>query len=628
MRVAHMSNSLRSLLLGLVLVVAAAAAFAPGLGGRFLFDDYPNIVSNPLVHAESLSWQSLATAAKAYDHGAYGRPLATISFAVNYAFGGTDPYGYKLVSLAVHLANTLLVYLLMRALLAFPAAARDRSPALPFIIALVWAIHPIQVSSVLYVVQRMETLSLTFVLAALLAYLRGRRAQINGERGWPWLACCLPLVALGLLSKETAVLFPAYTLALEWAVLRFRAQSASTSRAWKWAYGLGAATGVLLFVAVVLPPYLNPSVYDLRNFTMGERLLTQLRVLPMYLGQMLLPLPGSMTFYYDNYPVSHGLLSPWTTLLGGAFLVALAATAVALRRRAPLASLGIAWFFAAHLLTSNVFALELVFEHRNYFALLGVLLTVADLVRRIPLRDGPMLSRVAVGAVVITLFALTLMRSTSWGNPLHLAMDMAGRNPGSARASNDLAEQYMIMSDGNAQSPFYAMAVTEFERGARLPDASPLPEQGLILMSASAGQPAQDAWWDSFLHKLRTRPLGPQEEGAVAGLLKHRNEGLALDDRRIADAYVIVTGRRQVPAYVYAQFGDHAIRYLGDDQLANRMFVAAIERNPGDATYAMQIFATLLADGHQRQAQAVWQRAQALGLTPNEAGGSIRPASQ
>lgn len=607
--------SRKTLLLAFVLLSAAALVYWPGLSGRFLFDDFPNIVSNPLVHLEAWSWSGLASAAQAYEHGAYGRPLATISFALNYLIGGSDPFGYKVGGLIVHLINSALVFLLVRKLFRL-VSTEAWTTATAFTVALLWAVHPLQVSSVLYVVQRMETLSLTFVLAALLAYLQGRCAQIKGEAGWPWLLCCIPLVVLGLLSKETAILFPAFALSLELTVLDFKAQSGRTSRSWKWAYGCGVALAVVLFATVILPPYLEPSMFEFRGFTLSERLLTQLRVLPLYLGQMLLPLSGSLTFYYDTFPISHGWLDPVTTLLGGLLLLALLGTAFALRRRAPLVSLGIFWFFSCHLLTSNVFPLEMVFEHRNYFALLGVLLALADLVRRIPMRDGPRLKYAAVAAIVLTMAGLTLLRSATWGNSLHLAMDLSAKNPMSARASNDLAEQYMLMAGGSSNSPFYSMAVQEFERGARLPNASPLPEQGLILFAASLGKPAQQDWWDRLYHKLRTRPLGPQEESAVAGLLKHRYQGIDLDDRKLAQAYIILTDRTKVPNYVYAQFGDHAIKYLHDDALADRMFLAAINRNPHDADYAMQTFATLVADGHKRQAQVVMERAKALGLAP------------
>lgn len=613
-------SSSRSFVLWLCLALLAAttAVYWPGLHGGFLFDDYPNILTNSRIQAKSLSWSTLATSAQAYESGGYGRPLATISFTLNYLIGGKDPWGYKVTSLVVHLVNALLVFWLLRRLLSLPRAGGEtstawRTPA-AFTIALLWAIHPLQVSSVLYIVQRMETLSLTFVLLALLAYLRGRLAQRDGTRGWPWLALSALLAGIGMMGKETAVLFPAYALALELTVLRFDARSMRSRRFLQAAYAAGTVAALALFVFWVLPRYLSADAYALREFSLHERLLSQLRILPMYLGQMLLPLPGNLMFYYDNYSKSTGWLSPASTLLGGLLLLALLVTAWRLRRRMPLVALGILWFFAAHLLTSNVFPLELVFEHRNYFALLGVLLALGDLLHRIPMPNGRALKRVAVAAIVLGYGLLCGLRSATWGDPLLLAMDLAARNPGSARASNDLGEQFMNMSDRNVNSPFYGMAIKEFERGSRLPGSSPLPEQGLILIAASSGQSSDPAWWNSLNEKISTRPLGPQEQLTVTGLMQQRFNGLVMDDQQLGKALAIVFRRSKMPPGAYAQYGDYALTYLHDEDLAERMFVAAIDNNPTDSDYAARILGNLVADGHARQAGAVLERAQKLGL--------------
>lgn len=621
-------------LLSLVLLALAALVYWPGLSGRFLFDDFPNIVSNTRVHAKALDWASLKMAANAYQPGGYGRPLATVTFAIDYLIGGTDPWGYKLTSLLVHLVNALLVFWLLRRLLALPRAGGDgnaswRAPA-AFAIALLWAIHPLQVSTVLYVVQRMETLSLTFVLLALVAYLHGRMAQRDGARGWPWLMLSSVLAGIGLLSKESAVLFPAYALALELTVLRFESQRPRTRRFLQWAYAAGLLAALVVFAFWVVPLGTADGAYANRDFTLYERLLSQLRVLPMYLGQMLLPLPGSLVFYYDTFEKSTGWLSPATTLAGGIFLLALLAAAWRLRRRMPLVSLGIAWFFAAHLLTSNVLNLELAFEHRNYFALLGILLALADLVRRVPMQDGPALKVAAVGAIVLAFGFLALLRSASWGSGLHLAMELVSRNPASTRASMDLGTMYVVMSDSNPDSPFFSLGEQEFERASLLPNASPLPEQGLILMAATTGQPVNNEWWERLVAKIRTRPIGPQEIISVTGLMKQRYAGIELDDQRLSEAYAALLARDTMPAQFYAQYGDYALTYLHDEALADRMFVSAIERAPADAGYAVQILSGLQAGGRDRQALAVRQRAQELGLiapTPGTLPGSHNGAA-
>jgi hypothetical protein len=598
----------------LALLAVTALAFWPGLSGGFLFDDYPNIVQQEKVHAEHITVETMRTAARAFPHGLAGRPLATITFAIDHAFGGLDPWGYKFTGLLVHLVNALLVYLLVGRLLPLAGASARAGRGAAFAIALLWAIHPLQVSTVLYVVQRMETLSLSFVLMALLCYLRGRENQISGTRAWPWLLACLPLVALGLLSKETAALFAAYTLALELTVLGFRSSSASVARAWRLAYITGVALAVLVFLVAVLPQYSPPEVYAVRNFTLAERLLTQLRVLPMYLGWILVPQPASYLFYYDNFPHSQGLLQPVSTLAGGVFLAGLAAAGLALRRKMPLLSLGILWFFAAHLITSNVVPLELVFEHRNYFAILGVLLAIADMYLRLPSDDDSRLRVLIVALVLGGALALTLIRSAGWGNSLMLALELAAKNPDSPRASVDLGEQYMLRAGTDPTSEFYAMAEAEFERGSAVPNASPMPEQGLIVLAATAGRPAKPEWWDRVVEKLETRAIGPQEVAMITGMLEMRENGMPIDDARFADAYLVLARRTQMPPSQYYVFGDHALRHLQDEALAMQLFKRAVERSSDNPEFVAAMVDALDKAGHRDLAERVAAHARALGI--------------
>ena len=592
-----------------LLVILTALVYSPGLSGGFILDDYSNIVFNERVHAEALTPASLEKAAMAYEPGNYGRPLATISFAIDYALGGTVARGYKLSSLLVHLANAVLVFGLMLCLLTMPKSEPGRWGRLgAYTIALLWAVHPLQVSSVLYVVQRMETLALTFVLLALLTYLRGRQQQMDGRRGWHWLVGSALLAGIGMLSKETAVLFPLYALALELTILGFEARTIRTQRFLKTGYALGGSVAVLAFVFFVAPPYFVADAFAARDFTLYERLLSQLRIVPMYMGQMLLPLPSNLAFYYDDFVKSTGWLSPVTTLAGGVFIAGLLTGAWWLRRRMPLTCLGILWFFAAHVLTSNVFTLELAFEHRNYFALLGIVLALADLVQRIPMRDGPRLKQVAVSLVVVSFGFLCVLRSATWGDPVHLAVELVAKNPQSSRASNDLSTMYVGMSGSDPESPFYAMGERELERGSRLPGASPLHEQALILMAATTGQPVKDEWWDRLIHKMRTRPIGPQEVLAVTGLMKQRYRGIELSDQRLSDAYAVLIDRAP-NAPMFATYGDYALNYLHNAALARSMFIQAVDHSYiSDPGYAAKIASALVADGHPEMAAAVLER--------------------
>ncbi len=591
----------------ILIAVSATILYWPGTSGPFIFDDIPNISDQEAVHADSVTWSSLQDAAGAFSSRfTGGRPLPTITFAIDHArAGGLDTRAFKQTNLLVHAANALLVLILVHQLLAFSqsvpgrltSALETRSEHLlfwAFAITILWAIHPLQVSTVLYVVQRMEMLAATFTLLALISYGHGRQRQIQGRpAGWLFLGGSALLAGTGLLAKETAALFFAFAFFLELTLLRFRTQTSSASTILKAIFALVFLTGLVIFIAVLIPTYTSPDAFQGRDFTWQERLLTQLRVLPLYLSQILLPLVDRMPFYYDAYPVSTGLFRPVTTFLGGLLIVGLLTLAFWLRHKAPLLALGILWFFAAHFLTSNLFNLELVFEHRNYFAILPVLIALTYLVSCLPLASiRPRL----IGIAVVALFAfLTLIRSATWGDPLNLAMHHVAINPDSERAQLDIGIIYGGMSDANPNSPFYQFAVNAFENAAELPYSSPIPEHALILLATTAGTEPRSDWWRSFIDKLENRPLGAQSQRAVRSLIMARLDSLPIDDRWIATVYHTIAKREETRAALLMPFGSYAIQF-GESRLDAAEVLKEVARTGADDPEQLQGWAQQLID--------------------------------
>lgn len=616
-------NTFRRFVAPLILLAATALVFWQGLGGGFLLDDFHNIVTNKAVQIEKLDLSSLDRAIKAYPVDGTGRPLATLSLAINYWWSGTDPYSYKLTNLVIHAGNGWLVLLLILRLLGYSSLSERTRLTVGLLVGLAWALHPLQVSTVLYVVQRMELLATTFMLLALLAYLKGRTAQIRGERGAGLIVLSGFLMLTGMLAKESAVVFPALALGLELTILRFRCAEARHARRLAQAYAALFAVAILAYLTLVVPSALAPDNYALRDFTPVERLLSQARVLPMYIGQILVPLPGYLTFYYDNFEPSRGLFLPWTTAAGVALLALLAFGAWWLRHRAPLVALGIFWFFAGHALTSNVISLELVFEHRNYFPMLGILLAAALGLQWLARGSSGDLCLVAGAVLVLGFAGLAAIRSATWGDEFLLATDLAARNPTSPRASSELGTLYAGLSNGDPDSPFFTFAIKELERGAALPGASPIAEQALILLSASSGQPVRDEWWDTLLRKLRSQPVGPQELAAVGGLMKQRYEGMELDDRRLAEAYRVMLDARDLGIQYHVQFGDFAIRYLRDDAVADEAFKEVARMGKDDPGYINQVASMLAADGYLHQAELLLEESERM---RSQAGKTAQPA--
>lgn len=603
---------------GVLLLIALA--FWPALSGGFVFDDYPIFAENPAIHVTGWHWAEWHRV-WTWSRINIERPLAMLSYALNYALGGST-FGFKLFNLILHLGNAVLVWLLAKRLLAaaWPAgngedaeAHRRRLGDWALGITAAWALHPLQVSTVMYVVQRMELLGLTFTLLALLAYWRARRLQQAGRRGWPWLLTCAGLIVLGYGAKETVVLVPGYALLLELTVLRFAAASPAITRRWQLFYAVGCVAAIALFVGYLLPHYATAAAYAGRDFTAWQRELTQLRALPYYLGLIVWPAPGHMVFYYDDYLASTGWLHPATTLYGGLFLLGLLGLAVAMRQRRPLLALGIAWFFMAHALTSSPIGLELVFEHRNYPALFGVVLALADLAWWLGQRSGSRLPALLACILILNLGYLTALRSAIWGSKLQLATTLADDNPDSARAAQDLARSYMARSGGNPDSPLYSLSIKQLQRATTLRTDSPLAEEALLLEASKNPQLPTQPYWDSLKRKLRTRPLIPDSFQSLNKLMTQRVGGdTGIDAKQLAEAYAIAVARVPARESLRAEYAELAGSALHDTPLAITQWQATLALDPRLAQYAPQLAGYLVEQHRPQEALAVIAKAMAL----------------
>jgi len=601
-------------------LIVIALAFWPALAGGYIFDDYPIFAENPALHISGWHWAEWHRV-WTWSHLNIQRPLAMLSYALNYALGD-ETWGFKFTNLLIHLFNTVLVLLLARRLLGagWPARAGDNAEAYrrrldgwALGIAATWAIHPLQVSAVMYVVQRMELMGFSFVLLALLAFWHARQLQLAGRRGWPWLLLCGALVVVGYGAKETVVLVPGYALLLELTVLRFAAGKPAVTQGWRWFYVAGCAAALGIFLFYLLPHYATASAYTSRDFNAWERELTQLRVLPFYLGLIAWPALNHMVFYYDDYLASTGWLHPATTLYGGLFLLALLGLAVAMRKRRPLLALGIAWFFMAHALTSSPIGLELVFEHRNYPALFGVVLALADLIWWITQRSRSRVPVLVACVLILNLGVLTALRAATWGSKLLLATTLVDYNPGSARAAQDLARSYMAMSGGNPDSPLYSLSIQQLERATKLSTDSPLAEEALLLEAAKNPRISTQPYWDSFKRKLRTRPLIPDTYLALNKLMTERTGGnTGIDAHQLAEAYAITIARNPTRASLHAEYAELAGAVLRDTPLAIEQWQQTLAFDPDVRHYAARLADYLVEQKRPREALAVIAKAMEL----------------
>jgi hypothetical protein len=696
--------------------VVTLAVYWPGLSGGFLFDDYPNIVDNHGVQPQNASFSSLVGAALSSPASEFKRPLASLSFAVNYLISSLDPYWMKLTNLVIHLLNGLLAFLLTRKLLrAISVGARSRAMPLQIpnpdhrisaesntreraptrmrvaagqrpgivaaLIATSWMLLPINLTGVLYVVQRMESMANLFVLLGLLGYVSGRARMLGlsepeptnaDSRSWTssstrgFLICTLSITAptvVGILAKETAVMLPLYALLVEWSIFGFHPNSHVTLRAslsdrqppQKYdrrvlcLFLLVLVVPMIVGVAWLLPGVLRAENWASRDFTLGTRLLSEARIIVDYITWTLLPTPDALSFYHDNFHASTGLLKPWTTLASIVALVALLAVAIWLRRGQPLAALGIALFLGCQLLTGTILPLELIYEHRNYFASLGLLLTVipwlaapssardrtanvmnaqaegdekhtgmiASKTPSVMVAGLPMaLPRYALLAGLLLCWtALTALTAYAWGNPLRLAEDLASRAPQSPRAEYELGRTYIVYSHYDPSSPFTALAYPPLERAAKLPDSSILPEQALIFMNSRMHLPLKDAWWNSMTTKLKAHKPGVQDESSLAALTQcAREQRCTLPEQRMIQVFLAALAHPKPSARLLATYGDYAWNVLNDHTLGLRMTKEAVSTQPTEPAYQITLIRMLAAQGEKVEAEAAIKKLETLNI--------------
>ena len=573
----------------LAALLVTALVYWPGLSGGYIFDDYPNIIENPALQVQHADWATLKAAALSSPSSEFHRPLSSLTFVANYMTTGLTPFGWKLTNLVIHLLNGMLVYLLARALLRAHARGRDepRAGLLAALIAAGWLLLPVNLTAVLYVVQRMESLANLFVLLGLLGYVRGRLRMQRDGRGFAGAAASLLVwTAIGLAAKETAVMTPFYAALIEWVLFAARSgRERRRDRRVLWLFALVLVLPGIAGLAWLLPGILNPVTWQTRNFTLSERLLSEPRIWFDYLRWIVLPTPHALSFYHDEVTVSTGLLTPWTTpvaLLGLALLVALIAF---LRARAPLVALGLALFLGAQLLTGTIIPLELVYEQRNYFASFGVLLALVPLL--FPARVGaplPLARGVLLAGLLLIWTGETAQTAYAWSSPLRLAMELAERAPTSPRAQYELGRTYIVLSNYDPKSPFTALAYAPLERAMSLPDSSILPEQALIFMNSRMGRPLKPLWWERMIAHLKKYPPAVQDESSLAALTKCAIEGACpLPPSPMVEAFVAALSRPHPSARVMQTYADYALNVLHDRELAERLLTDAVKIQPGNA---------------------------------------------
>lgn len=486
------------------------ALYWAGLSGDYFLDDYLHIINNASIKIQHPDWNSLLAAANSTSSGPLGRPLALVSFALNYYTTGLNPFYFKLVNVLLHLLTGIGVFYLTRRIALRFSSSNAVAGNIAFLTALLWLVHPLNVSTVLYAVQRMTVLSAVFTIWGMLAYCHGRdRLLARSQKGWAWILLGLITGGIGLYAKETAVLILGYLLLLEWLVFEFKMPTQTQSRGLKAAYAF--IIGVPLAWALtnhLFSPGWIVDAYASRSFTFNERLLTQARVLWDYLYLTWWPNIQAMGLYHDDYLISRSLLAPPTTLLAIAGHFLLIALAFALRKRWPLLLFAAAWFYVGHSAESTVLPLEIKYEHRNYLPMLGMLLLLVHGIYATTsrLQNSQVIRRFILIVLLLTFSGSTFVRSAQFGDFWGFAGMEAEHHPESSRANQHAGVSLIkFMLKTHTSTPETVSKATEYlRRSAQAnPDSSAPLFTAVIFLPSITHSPPPPELVAELTHRLR-----------------------------------------------------------------------------------------------------------------------------
>jgi tetratricopeptide (TPR) repeat protein len=429
------------LLAGCMVVFAALAVYLNSFSGPFIYDDVWSIETNPSIHhlGSALS--------PPLDKGVGGRPMLNLTYALNYALGGMNVWGYHAVNLLIHILAGLALFGIVRRTLLRPIMrGRFGAEAVPLamVVAVIWAVHPLQTEAVAYISQRAESLMGLFYLLTLYCFIRGAenkksRGESPESRDTPalnsqlstlssglWFAGSVIACLLGAMSKEVIATAPV----MVWLYDRTFV-AGSFRKAWRlrWRYYLGLA-GTWLLLACLMTGISQRGVSFDQGVTGWSYALTSCRSVVLYFKLALWPHP--LAFIHDTNVIRQATEAlPYALVLAGL----LAGTAMALWRWPAMGFAG-AWALVILGPTSSIIPLaaQPMAEHRMYLSLAAVIaLEVLGLYAWIGRRSLAVFAAAALG-----LGWLSIQRNQDYQSRLAIWSDTVEKNPDNASARYSL----------------------------------------------------------------------------------------------------------------------------------------------------------------------------------------------
>lgn len=397
----------------------ALLAYLPTLSNGFIWDDDDYVVNNLTLRSPDglrRIWFELGATPQYY-------PLVFTTFWAQYQFTADDPFPFHAVNLALHITGAILAWRILRRL---PLPGGDTAA---WVVAAVFAVHPVHVESVAWITERKNTLMIALYLGAFLAYLRWNDAPADTSRRHGWYALSLVLFALAMLSKTVAASLPmALLLVLWWRDGRFTRNDVIGVIPF---LTLGVPLGIL--TVFVERHYVKAVGFDW-SLSFAERVLIAGRALWFYVAKLIAPI--DLVFIYPRWEIDARDPKQYLFPLAAVGLVALC---WAMRRRWGRGPLAGVLFFGGTLVPAlgffDIYPMRYSFvaDHFQYHASLGILALLvgvaAEALSRMRQPFGKRIATVGAAAILLPLAVTTWRHCHNYRDLWTLWNHVIDRNP-------------------------------------------------------------------------------------------------------------------------------------------------------------------------------------------------------
>jgi len=458
----HVSNNCRKEALSrcrkLVFVVLSLAIILLAIYGNsfdcsWQFDDDPNITDNPNLHLEEITWQTIRQSlfSDRNSPGFLYRPAACFTIALNYYFGGKNVFGYHAVNLVIHWLSAIFLFLFIYNTLNLPRLKQrypDCAYGLSLLATVLWAINPVQVQAVTYIVQRMASLAGMFFILTMYLYVKARTST-SRRRSFLFFGMCFVGFLLAVGSKENAAMLPVVIFIYE--VLLIQENPVPFLR--KNLVLILIVLGCTLLLGIGYLYFKGGNVFSFlegygttRPFTLGQRLLTEPRIVIFYISLLIYPITSRLNIAH-SFELSGSLFDPISTFFSILAVFLSIAFALYLARKRPLLSFCVLFFFLNHVIESSIFPLEIAYEHRNYIpSMLFFLPFTIGLIILLERYETKKVMQYTLAAFITLLLMgfghATYLRNFDWKNPRTLWADSIKKSPDISRPYHNLGKYY------------------------------------------------------------------------------------------------------------------------------------------------------------------------------------------